>query len=120
MYLKKQLGNLGEEIATNYLQENNYEIIERNFNCRQGEIDIIAKDKIKQELVFLEVKTRTNHKYGTPAESVDKRKQKHIYKSASYYIYKNSITSIPIRFDVIEINKKINKYEINHIRKAFG
>ena len=53
--IKKKLGNLGEEIATKYLEKHNFKIIKRNFYCRQGEIDIIAKDK--EEIVFIEVKT---------------------------------------------------------------
>ena len=68
MYIKKEIGEIGEKLATNYLIQNNYQIIKRNFTCRQGEIDIIAKDKIKKELTFIEVKTRTNFKYGLPSE----------------------------------------------------
>ena len=78
MYIKKEIGEIGEKLATNYLIQNNYQIIKRNFTCRQGEIDIIAKDKIKKELTFIEVKTRTNFKYGLPSESVTDNKQKHI------------------------------------------
>ena len=60
MYVNQTLGRFGEEKACNYLKKNNYKIIERNFRCRQGEIDIIAKDLSKNELVFIEVKTRLN------------------------------------------------------------
>lgn len=66
---KKELGNIGEEISTDYLQKCGYEIIKRNYRCMQGEIDIIAKDK--KELVFIEVKTRSNLCYGKPREAVD-------------------------------------------------
>ena len=66
---KAQLvGKTGEEIAEIYLIKNGYKILERNFSCRQGEIDIIARD-IK-EIVFVEVKTRTNKKYGEPIDSI--------------------------------------------------
>lgn len=121
MYIKKEIGEIGEELATNYLIQNNYQIIKRNFTCRQGEIDIIAKDKIKKELTFIEVKTRTNFKYGLPSESVTENKQKHIYRTAEYYVYKNKIKNVAIRFDIIEIKIDIkNKiYSINHIRNAF-
>ena len=61
MYIKQRIGIIGEGIAANYLKSINYEILDRNFNCKQGEIDIIAKDK--EEYVFVEVKTRTN-KFG--------------------------------------------------------
>lgn len=121
MYIKKELGKIGEELAKKHLEEENYQIIKRNFSCRQGEIDIIAKDKIKNELVFAEVKTRTNNAYGLPSESVNENKQKHIYKSAEYYVYKNNIKNQAIRFDIIEIYVDLaNKiYEINHIKNAF-
>ncbi len=112
----KEIGNLGEEIARNYLKENKYKIIESNFTRRGGEIDIIAKDK--RELVFIEVKTRKNIKYGTPIEAVNKIKQKHIYKTAEYYIYKNNIKNTPIRFDVVEVYMNIDNIKINHIKQV--
>lgn len=55
---KKKFGNIGEEISSKYLEQIGYKIIEKNFSCRQGEIDIIAKDR--NEYVFIEVKTRSN------------------------------------------------------------
>ena len=80
MYIRHEIGKLGEELAVGYLQKQNYKIIERNFECRQGEIDIIALDK--NELVFIEVKTRTSIKYGKPAEAVNQiKKKQHHYDS---------------------------------------
>lgn len=119
MYIKKEIGNIGEEIAVKYLQQEEYIIINRNFKCKQGEIDIIAKDLKKGELVFIEVKTRRNYNYGNPSEAVDERKQKHIYRSAEYYVYKYNIKNIPIRFDVMEIKLSNGKWRIEHIKKAF-
>lgn len=119
MYFKQRIGKLGEDLAYQYLQKNNYKIIERNFTCRQGEIDIVAKDNRKKELVLIEVKTRTNFKYGNPCEAVNKQKKKHIYYAGQYYIYKNRIKNIPIRLDVIEIYIKNGTYHLNHIRNAF-
>ncbi len=121
MYTNKEKGKIGEDIATKYLIDQNYHIITKNFKCRQGEIDIIAKDKIKKEIVFVEVKTRTNQKYGSPSEAVDENKQKYIYKSAEYYVYKHNLYNKAIRFDIIEINIDIikKKIRINHIKKAF-
>lgn len=78
MYFRQEIGKWGENIVCQYLKSNNYHIIERNFLCRQGEIDIIAKDKAKKELVFIEVKTRSSLKYGNPAEAVTKQKQRHM------------------------------------------
>ena len=121
MYIKKEIGKIGEDLATSYLIKEKYKIIQRNFICRQGEIDIIAHDTIKKELVFIEVKTRTNNKYENPSESVNESKQKHIYKSAEYFVYKNRLEKMQIRFDIIEININILKkiYKINHIDNAF-
>lgn len=75
MYLKHELGILGEQIATNYLKSQNYEILNRNFSCKQGEIDIIAKII---RVCICGGKTRTNSDYGEPADSVNKIKQKHL------------------------------------------
>ena len=87
MYERHAVGKKGEEIANDFLIKEGYTIVERNFECKAGEIDIIAFDNKKEEIVFIEVKTRTNIKYGNPADAVDYRKQKHIYKSARFFLY---------------------------------
>lgn len=117
MYYNRQIGILGENLACNYLIQNNYKILERNFYCHQGEIDIIAKDLSTNELIFVEVKSRSNLKYGFPSEAVNRNKKKHIYSVAKYYIYKNNITNTPIRLDIIEVFLKQNG-KINHIKQA--
>ena len=121
MYRKKELGKIGENIATKYLIEQNYKIIARNFVCKQGEIDIIASDEAKKEIVFIEVKTRTNSKYGKPSEAVNENKQIHIYRATEYYIYKYNLYNKAIRFDVIEVNLNIEEKNItiNQIKNAF-
>jgi len=119
MYVNQQLGQLGEDLASNYLLQNNYKIIERNFRCKQGEIDIIAKDNVKEELVFIEVKTRSNFNFGRPAQSVNNIKQKHIKDAAKYYVYKNSFKNMFIRFDIIEVFVKDYSFKINHIKQIF-
>ena len=85
MYERHITGKIGEDIAIKYLQSKGYKIIERNFQCKQGEIDIVALDK--QEIVIIEVKTRKCLEYGKPAEAVDENKRKHIYNAAEYYLY---------------------------------
>lgn len=116
MYERHETGKIGEEIAVAYLKQNGYQIIERNFECRQGEIDIIAKDK--NDLVFVEVKTRSSALYGLPKEAVDKTKKKHIYRSAEYYVYLKHLENYPIRIDVIEIYKKHGRFKVHHIKQA--
>ena len=117
MYFRQEIGRWGENLACKYLEQNNYKIIERNFLCRQGEIDIIAEDRNKKEVVFLEVKTRSNLKYGNPAEAVNKQKQKHIQQVAKYYIYKRNIGNLAIRIDVIEVYIQKQQCKINHIKQ---
>ncbi len=119
MYMNHTLGRYGENLACNYLLKNNYKIIERNFRCKQGEIDIIALDKIKKELVFIEVKTRSNFHFGRPVQSVDINKQKHIINCSKYYIYKNNLINTFLRYDIIEVYVKSYQFQINHILQAF-
>lgn len=115
IHVKKDLGNVGEQIAVEYLEKNNYKILKRNFYCKQGEIDIIAKDNL--EIVFIEVKTRSNVKFGQPSEAVNKIKQKHIYKAAQYFLYKTKRLNRFIRFDVIEVLIENGKFNVNHIKQ---
>ena len=117
MYVNKETGKLGEDIAVHYLKQNGYVILDRNFECRQGEIDIIALDK--KEIVFIEVKTRTSNKYGTPSEAVNKIKQKHMLQTIKYYLYIRNLSDELIRIDVIEVYIKNNVYKVNHIKQAF-
>ena len=115
MYKNQVLGKQGENIATHYLIQNNYKILERNFNCYFGEIDIIAKDE--KEFVFVEVKTRKSLKFGYPAEAVTNIKRKHMQKAAQYYLYKNKLNGRYVRFDVIEIYWSKRGYRINQIKQ---
>ena len=116
MYNSHELGIQGENVATKYLLSQGYKIIERNFYCYFGEIDIIAKDK--NEYVFIEVKTRSSAIYGKPKEAVDTTKKKHIYRSAEYYVYLKHLENEPVRIDVIEVYKKQGKFMVNHIKQA--
>ena len=117
MYIKHALGQYGENLSCEYLQKNNYTIVQRNFRCKHGEIDIIAKDNNKNELVFIEVKTRSSFNFGRPAQSVNSIKQSHILNTAKYYLYKNKIKNTFLRFDVIEIFVKDYSFKINHIKQ---
>ena len=115
MYIKHILGKLGEDLVEKYLIDKNYKIIERNFRGSKGEIDIIAKED--DEIVFIEVKTRSNVACGRPSEAVNQVKQKHIKKATKYYIYLNKLENHYIRIDVIEVYLKNNKFYINHIKQ---
>ena len=95
-------GKWGEELATNYLRERGYQIVFRNFYSKYGELDIVAKKN--HVLVFVEVKTRTQDTFGTPGESVDKHKRKHMTYAANYFIQRFGFHQIDMRFDVIEVH----------------
>lgn len=117
MYNKK-VGNFGEMLVITYLENLNYEILDRNYFTKYGEIDIIAKDK--EEYVFIEVKTRTSSKYGRPVEAINSNKEKHIQKASKVYIYLNRLENKFIRYDIIEVYfGNENKYYINHLRNNF-
>lgn len=108
-------GSLGEKIATEYLISKGASIIENNYKIKSGEVDIIAR--LDDEIVFVEVKSRSNTNYGYPAEAVNYKKIIKITNVAKYYILKNRFENKKIRFDVIEVYLK--NREINHIVNAF-
>ena len=111
-----ELGRKGEIVSQKYLEKEGYFVMARNFKCAYGEIDIIAVDK--QELVFIEVKTRCNLKYGEARDSVSKTKKKHIKNASKYYIYKYHLEDRFIRFDVIEAYLRNKKFYIRHIKNV--
>ena len=97
---KREIGNLGEDIASAFLQKKGYAVIRRNFSCRAGEIDIIAqKDGY---LCFVEVKLRKNAEHGEAREFVTRSKQKKIILAEKYYLSRNNSVIQP-RFDVVEV-----------------
>ncbi len=115
---KKSFGEKGEELAAEYLKSLGYEIIQRNYRFGHGEIDIIAKDK--ETLVFVEVKTRENLKFGPPELAITKKKQRQIKKIGEAYLYENNISDTQCRIDVIAILMERNKQpKLNHIINAF-
>jgi putative endonuclease len=101
MFGNKQIGKLGEDIASKHILNNGYTLLERNFRSKNGEIDIIAKDG--KFLVFIEVKTRKGIKFGYPREAVDWFKQNKIKSIAGLYLAKKKLWDSNIRFDVVEI-----------------
>lgn len=114
---KREFGNIGETIACKYLQSQNYKIVERNFYYYGGEIDIIAYDESGKALIFIEVKTRTNLRYGSASEAIGYVKLNRIIKGAKYYIFLKGLNGVKIRFDVLELYYKNNKFLINHIKE---
>jgi len=110
---KRRFGIIGEKIAQDYLRNKGYEIIETNFYTKRGEIDIITKkDKC---ITFVEVKTRTNLLFGSPAMAVNSIKKKHIKNTAKIFLYQKRLYKYDVRFDVVEVFIKDGKCKINHI-----
>ncbi|MFH1801141.1 MAG: YraN family protein [Candidatus Omnitrophota bacterium] len=95
------LGERGETAACVFLKDHGYKILEKNYKCKLGEIDVIARRQGR--LAFIEIKTRTNAQFGTPQEAVDLRKQEKIFKVAQWYLKEKKILKFPIAFDVVAI-----------------
>ena len=116
IYLKSNTRNTGtsyERKAAEYLEQQGLVILKHNYRCRQGEIDLIARDK--EYLVFVEVKYRTTDRYGSPLEAVNVRKQQTIRKVAEVYLLTRKQTDCEVRFDVVGICGD----DIRHIKDAF-
>lgn len=119
MYMNKsELGKYGEELAKKLLEKKGYKFLERNFRRRHGEVDLIMQDK--DTWVFVEVKTRSNKKFGEPIESVTPFKIKHIRYCANMYLYMKQEEDRQIRFDVVEIMIYPGKEPVfRHVVNAF-
>lgn len=112
---RRKTGAFYERKAGEYLQEQGYEILEYNYRCRAGEIDIIARDR--GYLVFCEVKYRKDQKKGTPLEAVTLKKQRTISRCAMFYIMERGLDGQPCRFDVVGITG--SEVHIEVVRDAF-
>lgn len=111
-----ELGKLGEEMAADYLQKNNYKILQTNYTFQKAEIDIIAhKGNI---LAAVEVKTRSSVEYGLPQDFVKPKKIQLLVKAVNEYIIENDL-DVEARFDIISIYKNGKAFEIEHLEDAF-
>ena len=98
---KKDVGTRGEQLAVKFLKRNGYTILQRNYRCKLGEIDIVCYDH--GTIAFVEVKTRHSDAYGPPERSVTEAKKRQIAKVALHYIAEKKIEDIDFRFDVVSI-----------------
>ena len=111
-----ELGKKGEQIAVDFLRENGYTIIERNYRFDKAEVDIIGrKDNI---LAITEVKTRSSLDFGNPQDFVRPKQIKNLVKAVDAYVNSNNL-DVEVRFDIIAISKQGKTYKIEHLKDAF-
>ena len=111
-------GKQGEKMAANYLKKNGYKIVEKNYHCKFGEIDIIALDG--DILSFIEIKTRSTNEYVPPEFTVTKHKQSKIKRSAGHYLGRHGIENRDCRFDIVAITMGKGKKDVILYKDAFS
>lgn len=115
---KHEIGEKGEEYSYNYLKKNGFSMLETNYRCRVGEVDLIAIKK--NELHFIEVKTRTNRSYGDPFEAVTWHKKQRLFRTALYYLRQNPSKKNCARvFSVLSLGWKDKQVQIEFFPNAF-
>ncbi len=102
---RKTLGDLGEQLALDHLKKKGYKLVETNYRCRLGEIDIVARQK--NCLVFVEVRTKSSQEHGSPEESLTPTKQKHMIKCAYYYLQNHKKLPEHWRIDLVAVELDI-------------
>ena len=112
----RSIGFEGEDEAARYLREHNYRILARNWQFHHLEVDIIAEND--EYIIFCEVKTRKDNRYGEPETFVDRNKQKNMFAAANHYIGRNGITK-EARFDILTVIRTPESMEVRHMPDAF-
>ena len=118
--IKKTRGKKGEDLACDFLKKKGYRILERNFRCKMGEIDIVAAGD--GHLCFTEVKARTRTDYGMPRDAVDRRKQQKLLRTAQFYLklHPGFVQHLSPRMDIIEILYREEGTYVRHTPNAFS
>ncbi len=111
------LGNRAEDLALKFLKKQGLALLQRNFNCRFGEIDLIMTDN--DYLVFVEVRYRKDQNFGGALASIDQRKQRKLTNSAEHYLQINKLKDTPCRFDILCLGGPLNKPEYQWLQNAF-
>lgn len=112
----KELGDLGEALAIQYLKEKKYDIVKTNYRFQRNEVDIVVEDA--NRLIFIEVKTRQTAQIGPPWKAVHRHKQRQIIRCAHQYMIEND-SEQEARFDIISIVHNSKGTFIEHIEEAF-
>ena len=116
MLSKTLRGKAGEDLACQYLERQGLILVERNYRCRRGELDLIMRDG--EQLVFVEVRCHRAGAYGTPAETITRAKQAHLITAARHYLQKRRFDTA-CRFDVLAITRGSGQPVVEWIKDAF-
>jgi len=115
---RKALGSKGEDLAVRYLTKKGYKVIERNYRCQWGEIDLVAREG--DTLVFVEIKSRSSSGFGLPQDAVGRFKQEKLIQVARAYMAEHRLPeTIPARFDVVAVQLTTSSPDIELIQDAF-
>jgi putative endonuclease len=109
----KPLGKKGEDLAASYFRDRGWEILERNYRSRRGEIDLVCQDR--DTIVFVEVKARTSAGFARPDESVTHRKQAKLRRLVEEYLVTHRLESSDVRFDVLGVTLGSRRPQFEHI-----
>src|SRR5262245_30921185 len=115
---RQELGRRGEDEAARFLENLGYRVVAKNYRSPYGEIDLIVHDK-QRVIVFVEVRTNSDPRFGDPLASINLRKQRQIAKTAQYYLVQHGLENQEARFDVIGIRWDLRQARISHIQSAF-
>ena len=110
------LGKKGETLAVEFLEQNNYQILERNYRYDKAEVDIIAQTS--NVLAIIEVKTRSSTTFGSPEEFVKPKQIKNLVKAVDAYVTENDL-EVEVRFDIIAIVHENGQFSVEHLKEAF-
>ena len=117
MHARSRFGRTGEDAAAAWLRRAGYHILDRNYRCALGEVDIVAaKDGV---VAFCEVKTRRTDRFGVPAEAVTSRKQARLRRLAAHWLHERKCARVEIRLDVVSVIIRDGRAEITHLPSAF-
>ncbi len=115
MHPKDVLGRKGEQLAVEYLEQAGLRILDRNYRCAEGEIDIVAAER--QVLVACEVKTRSGIRFGTPIEAITRQKRSRLRRLAVHWVIAHGVIFDELRVDVVGVLRSpAGDFEIEHIR----
>ncbi len=112
-----KIGREGEALAVAYLRKKRYRIVEQNYRCQVGEMDIVALDR--KTICFIEVKTRSTDEYDRPEVAVHRKKQRRLSRVALWFLKEKQLENVRARFDVVAIRRRGDLSEVQHFENAF-